>query len=635
MVHFPYPRLALLFDALQGETLPQDELARMLEVSSRTVRTDIGLLNDILSGHGARFILRRGEGYQLQLDDPLRYHQMLASAQSNLSVPRSGADRIHYLLISFLSAAYSLKLQDLADNWYVNRATLQNDMAEVREHLSRYQLTIETRPYYGMKLLGDEAAIRTCLSDLLFQIYRNNPDHPLLGSDPLFCSNLADIRVALAGYIAESPLQMTDEAELFLAFYCAVALKRISTGFALSESISEAFDGDVQQIAQNIILFMQSRTANLISANEKIRLCIHIAARRMQIIQPSLINADDAVALVSYILEYINTHYGYDLRGEQRLCTDLATHIKTMITRIRYQITLPNPVLADIKEHYALAYDITFAALSSWAKHTPYTISEDEIGYVVLHIGVGLERQYQIGYLCRPQVLLVCDKGMSTARIIEAIIHRKFPKIVLIKTISQREYELIDELSADFVISTARINDKGKPIALISPFPSDYQLEQISKLVSVDRTRPYMLARFFHSQHFMRIDEPITQTMLFSRICAQLEKEKIVKDDFLPSVIERESILSTMLGDGIALPHSLGLLAKKTVVYTIIAPQGIDWGNGSTARLIFLLAISKEEYESAMAIYDLFIAFVRDRSTSKLLECQNFAEFKTMAAALT
>jgi mannitol/fructose-specific phosphotransferase system IIA component len=28
-----------------------------------------------------------------------------------------------------------------------------------------------------------------------------------------------------------------------------------------------------------------------------------------------------------------------------------------------------------------------------------------------------------------------------------------------------------------------------------------------------------------------------------------------------------------MLGDGIALPHSLGLLAQKTVVYTVLAPQ--------------------------------------------------------------
>ncbi len=55
---------------------------------------------------------------------------------------------------------------------------------------------------------------------------------------------------------------------------------------------------------------------------------------------------------------------------------------------------------------------------------------------------------------------------------------------------------------------------------------------------------------------------------------------------FLDSVIEREAIVSTLLGDGIALPHALGLLAKKTVVYTVLAPQGIAWGD-ETAHVIF------------------------------------------------
>ena len=68
-----------------------------------------------------------------------------------------------------------------------------------------------------------------------------------------------------------------------------------------------------------------------------------------------------------------------------------------------------------------------------------------------------------------------------------------------------------------------------------------------------------------------------------------------------------------MLGDGIALPHSLGLLAQKTVVYTVLAPQGIPWGD-ETAHVIFLLAISKSEYEEAMAIYDIFVTFLRERA---------------------
>ena len=85
-----------------------------------------------------------------------------------------------------------------------------------------------------------------------------------------------------------------------------------------------------------------------------------------------------------------------------------------------------------------------------------------------------------------------------------------------------------------------------------------------------------------------------------------------------------------MLGDGIALPHSLGLLARKTVVYTVLVPQGMAWGD-ETAKVIFLLAISKDEYEEAMAIYDLFVTFLREQSTSLLKDCLDFAEFKTVA----
>ena len=42
-----------------------------------------------------------------------------------------------------------------------------------------------------------------------------------------------------------------------------------------------------------------------------------------------------------------------------------------------------------------------------------------------------------------------------------------------------------ESISEDFVISTARIGEKDKPVAMIAPFPTDYQLEQIGKLVLV------------------------------------------------------------------------------------------------------------------------------------------------------
>lgn len=629
-MRFPNQRLAQLFDLLQNETLPQDELARRFAVSTRTVRTDITTLNELLADHGVRLVLIRGEGYQLNIEDEGRYRQLQQQSPSHLRVPRTSAARVHYLLTRFLTSAFSLKLEDLADEWFVSRATLQSDMAEVREWLGRYQLAIETKPRYGMKLFGSEVAMRTCLTDLLYQIAQEDSEDPLLNLEALNSGMLGTLQPLLHQCFSRFHIRMTDDSEFYLRLYCAVAVRRISEGYPLSDFSAEDVDEDVRDAARHIINLMRPITGKAISSSEEAYLRVNIAARRVEEIAPSAISPDDGESLVDYILSYINTHYNFNLQNDPQLRADLLTHIKTMITRVRYQINIPNPLLSNIKQHYPMAYDVTLAAVSSWGKYTPYVISENEIGFLVLHIGVGLERHYNVGYQRHPQILLVCDTGNSTVRMIQAMLTRKYPQIVLSNIISLREYEQKSTVEEDFVISTARLSEKDKPVVVMSPFPTEYQLEQIGKLVLVDRTRPYMLEKYFDAAHFRVIDQPMTQATLFQTLCQQLEQEGVVESDFWPSVEEREAIVSTMLGEGIALPHSLGLLAKKTVVYTVLAPQGIAWGD-ETAYVIFLLAISKTEYEEAMAIYDLFVTFMRERAMTRLRDSGDFASFKAVA----
>ncbi len=167
-MRFPNQRLAQLFTLLRNETLPQDELAQRLSVSTRTVRADITALNALLAQYGAQFILNRGSGYQLKIDNPASFQALEETAPKTQHVPRTAQDRITFLLVRFLTSAFSIKLEDLADEWFVSRATLQNDMVEVRERFQRYQLTLETRPRHGMKLFGSEVSIRACLTDLLW-----------------------------------------------------------------------------------------------------------------------------------------------------------------------------------------------------------------------------------------------------------------------------------------------------------------------------------------------------------------------------------------------------------------------------------------------------------------------------------
>ena len=629
-MRFPHQRLAQLFTLLQNETLPQEELAQRLSVSTRTVRADITALNALLLHYGAQFILTRGSGYQLVIHDPTRYQTLEESAPKAQHIPRTAADRIHFLLVRFLTSAFSIKLEDLADTWFVSRATLQGDMVDVRERFQRYQLTLETRPRHGMKLFGSEVSIRACLTDLLWELSQQGPLNPLIGEEAFDAS----VPTLLAGVLQETltrhHVRLTDAGERFICLYGAVAVRRVSEGYPLADFSAEDVAQNVRDAARELANTMQQLAGKLLAPAEEEWLCVHLAARQVQDVDPGTISADDDEALVNYILRYINQQYNYNLLDDAQLRADLLTHIKTMITRVRYQIMIPNPLLENIKQHYPMAWDMTLAAVSSWGKYTPYAISENEIGFLVLHIGVGLERHYNIGYQRQPQVLLVCDTSNAMVRMIEAILQRKYPQLEIAATLSQREYEQREEIAEDFVISTVRISEKEKPVVTIAPFPTDYQLDQIGKLVLVDRTRPWMLNKYFDEAHFQVIDTPMDQQALFATLCQQLQQEGFVGAEFHGSVVEREAIVSTMLGDGIALPHALGLLAKKTVVYTVIAPHGIAWGD-ETAHIIFLLAISKSEYEEAMAIYDIFVTFLRERAMTRLAATRSFAEFKAVA----
>lgn len=629
-MRFPNQRLAQLFTLLQNETLPQEELAQRLSVSTRTVRADITALNALLQHYGAQFILTRGSGYQLVIHDSSRYQTLEESAPKAQHIPRTAADRIHFLLVRFLTSAFSIKLEDLADAWFVSRATLQGDMVDVRERFQRYQLTLETRPRHGMKLFGSEVSIRACLTDLLWELSQQGPLNPLIGEEALDAS----VPTLLAGVLQETltrhHVRLTDAGERFICLYGAVAVRRVSEGYPLADFSAEDVAQNVRDAARELANTMQQLAGKPLAPAEEEWLCVHLAARQVQDVDPGTISADDDEALVNYILRYINQQYNYNLLEDAQLHADLLTHIKTMITRVRYQIMIPNPLLENIKQHYPMAWDMTLAAVSSWGKYTPYAISENEIGFLVLHIGVGLERHYNIGYQRQPQVLLVCDTSNAMVRMIEAILQRKYPQLEIAATLSQREYEQREEIAEDFVISTVRISEKDKSVVTIAPFPTDYQLDQIGKLVLVDRTRPWMLNKYFDETHFQVIDTPMDQQALFATLCQQLQQEGFVGAEFHDSVAEREAIVSTMLGDGIALPHALGLLAKKTVVYTVIAPHGIAWGD-ETAHIIFLLAISKSEYEEAMAIYDIFVTFLRERAMTRLAATRSFAEFKAVA----
>ncbi|MGL4860726.1 MAG: BglG family transcription antiterminator [Enterobacteriaceae bacterium] len=633
-----YPRLSTLFDAIRSEQVPQEELARRLAVSTRTIRSDISLLNDILGDYGASVSYERGKGYSLSISDGDALKRLQGVAEPARMIPRSAKARREALLCQFLLTSHPLRLEELAEKWCVSRGTLQGDMTSFRERLADYNIVLQPVTRQGIRAVGEEYAIRACFTDLLWQQFSASDNQSIseFQQATMIEIDLVYIDKVVRHNISRFDIKLTRDGLYYFIFNCAVAILRVTCGhefvnFAVEESVR--CDPLTQEMINELCTAFAFFLGEELSRAERRYLLQQIMVHQQSDSSSSHEGEQAALTLSQHIVDYINDSYNYDLRHDEQLKRDLCTHLSAMLTRNRYQIATRNPLLDEIKQYYPFAYDVTLSALNSAGNLLLHPLSEDEMGFVAVHIGVGLERHYGTGYTRYPSAMIVSDAGNATIRMIEGKISRQFPQLKLEQVLSQDEYQQLPQIEQDFVITTVRLAEKNRPIVKIAPFPTEYQLEQLGRLVMLDRTRPYILERFFSEQHFMIIEGEITQEALFSQVCQQLEQEGYVPPEFYPSLVERETIVSTLLGEHIALPHSLGLMARKTVVVTILAPQGIAWGSqrNERAQVIFLLAICKEEYEEAMAIYDLFVTFVREKATRRLLNSQNFAEFQRIS----
>lgn len=90
----------------------------------------------------------------------------------------------------------------------------------------------------------------------------------------------------------------------------------------------------------------------------------------------------------------------------------------------------------------------------------------------------------------------------------------------------------------------------------------------------------------------------VDQGEAIERVGAILVAEGIVSDAYVRAMQAREAIVSTYLGNGIALPHGTAE-AEESILRTGLAvvqfPGGVDWGDES-ARLVIGLAARSEEH---------------------------------------
>lgn len=244
------------------------------------------------------------------------------------------------------------------------------------------------------------------------------------------------------------------------------------------------------------------------------------------------------------------------------------------------------------------------------------------------------------------KIVFACDAGMGSSAMGATKFRNRIQKLELGITVTNSSVDNIPS-DADIVVSHIKLVDRAKknsPQAdhvFIQNFLADDKLDQlyaglekrangtsagakVQEAVTAEAAVTEAKAsKTLTRNNIMLGLESVSKEEAIKAAGTVLVKEKYVKADYVDAMLEREKIVSTYMGMGVAIPHGVGE-AKKEVLASGISvlqyPNGIDF-EGEKAYLV--IGIAGVGNEHLQILSNIAIALDDNELVEKLRTTQN------------
>lgn len=604
------------------------ELTNSFHVTDRTIRTDIQAINLEIAKYECEILLKRKSGYYLMSynKDKFKELQNQIEKQTNVLTFNSLDDRIKYILQKLLYSQDYVILDDLANEVFVSRNTLQNYIKPIKETLETYNLIYVSKPNLGVKVFGNEKDKRECLLNEI--LCKDTPTY-IIGftkeEQMLFRDiDLFEIQTLVNQLLNKHDIHASDYDRKNLIMHCALMISRVKTENYIPFDVQFPIQDDIYELIEQLCIQLENKFDIQITSGEKQYIYLHIASNtHMNIYSVNTVKLQNQI---TKLLEVIYEEYNFDLRQDAILKKDLFNHFSSILSSKNIYMNKKNPLLNTIKTNFPLPFEIT---LTSTAKVFSEALTEDEIGYISLHIGAAIERCFTSMYQ-KKRVVLVCGSGIATTRMLEARLQTFFnSKIVIVNKISYAEFMHYDFANIDFVISTIPIQSDNIPVEIVDFTLKNTDIEKISKRLSHMDKKANFVTKFFDKQLFLHKSNAVTKEDVLKELAHLLENQNIVSDTFIHSVLKRESIACTNLNDIFAIPHPMEACSNETKVAVAILDQSVEWNDKhEEVQIIFMISIKQGEQKQFEHLYNLFIEIVGNTKLQQdIVHSNSFEEF--------
>ncbi|MGN7456207.1 BglG family transcription antiterminator [Paenibacillus pasadenensis] len=473
------------------------EIARRIQVSSRTVHRELDALEGYLHRKGARLLRKAGSGLRLEADE-----ERLLRLKRELDAPEeaefSAEERQLHLLARLLGSAEPIKLFGLASEMKVTVPTVSADLDDLEAWIAANRLELVRRRGYGIELAGAETARRDAvralqrlrLDDLaLLSLDEERLRHPIDESiaDLSGTSRMPEIEDVLWRWEEEQDDHpLSEQAYTDLLVRLAIAAERIGRGHVAPLSELEELRGYYRRPApetERLCDLLQEETGLTYGESERhyAQLLLERAARR----SAGPLPAEDLelATIVRQLIRRMDEIGGGDYESDRSLRDGLYAHLKAALERIAAGQRIRNPLLEAVRKDYAELFAQVRAASDAALRN--WTVPEEEIAFLVMHFGASLERRQQLSQPLR--AIIVCTSGIGSSRMLATRLGKEFPQLDLVQQASWYEASRIPPSAYDIIISTVDLPIAASRYIKLSPLLDSGEAQRLREFI---RSRP-------------------------------------------------------------------------------------------------------------------------------------------------
>lgn len=564
------------------------EMSKIIGCSEKTIRNSLDRIEKELDKFDIKYKLERKQSVGIKLD-----------VEDDYVIN----DNIDLLILDLLKNG-SNYITDLQKKYFISYNEIRKQIMLISYKLKNYDIDLDIKQKQGIVLDCKKCKLNKYLKDFFFERIDNNIDQ------------------LLNYYYSETEIKIIDriinefqnEEDIILTDYSKNYIKILLLNSSEKEESFELNTNHWISILRNKMKLYLNFEIN----KEGIDSLLNFFESK------NFFENVDFLELQNYkidqLIENLEKHFAEIgenfLSNDKELISNLKNHLKLTLYKRKNGKNSKNPICNEIKEQYPYYFNEVFNVVEKFNSCNQSIISVDEVAFIVIYV-VAVEK---ISNYKKIKALVVCNFGRILSKYLIEILRNNFEWIDFEDAIGVEEiknYNIEDYL----VFSTIKLEDCD--YIKIPGYIDDSYIEEI-KIDVIRKNSNYV--KLFSNERFKLGVNLTNKEEVIKKIVQKSEILGLVEKYYLDSVIYRESLDSTEVGEGIVLLHGDDKFIKKSHIsfYNLASP--IDWEEDQV-KYIFLIAVKKYDYER----YDMrqfFKQLIKLKTeTNKIEELSSLEDF--------